>query len=129
MKLLITHHLLLLLFLINLCCTAIADENKIANATTTNSSKPKEDPLPDVTNVRYKVKNIDSPLADIHWCGKNFKELKEEESAKPPNMVVLVLSHGGTIYRSEDDGFNWEEMRDTFAEAGKQVDKKNKVIK
>ena len=118
------HSLIIIIIILSFFSFTIGQDS--ANSTS-NSSRPKEDPLPNAENVRYKLKHIDSPLADIHWCGKNYKEMKEEELAKPPKMIVLVLSHGGTMYRSEDDGFSWDEMRDTFADAGKQVDKKNKV--
>jgi hypothetical protein len=58
-----------------------------------------------IDNKKVGVKEvvIDSPVADVHWCGRGNKE-------------VLIRSRKGKLYRSDDFGENWRDIGDSLAD-------------
>lgn len=74
---------------------------------------------------------IDGPIQDIVWCGQEDLGLFEFNSTDPIYMkkVVLVVSGKGTVYRSVDEGKNFENLKPKFVSLlksyGAHSDEKN----
>ena len=50
--------------------------------------------------VRSHISFMDSTLTDIIWCGEENDD-----------DVILVLTENGSVYRSDDKGFNFNKLR------------------
>ena len=58
-------------------------------------------------NKKVGVKEVvvESPVAEVHWCGEDHKE-------------VLMRTRVGKLYRSDDFGENWHDVTDELTEKG-----------
>lgn len=72
--------------------TPVAPINN-ADAATANQQPP------DITNVDYVVKMVDSPIDDIQWATDDF---------------VVVLTDNGQVYTSVDGGRTWKNLMSKF---------------
>lgn len=76
------------------------------SAKDTDSSKTKDD-APSSSKVDINYNSLDSELIDIMWCGEETKN-------------ILVLTSKGTVYQTNDQGKNWNKLRETFQRTGKR---------
>jgi hypothetical protein len=78
-------------------------------------------PAPDATtgkaapNVTVTETKIDSPVADIQWVGKEKK-------------TVFVRSTKNFVYRSKDEGKNWEKQNWKMEKAGSEEEGKSGIL-
>ena len=58
--------------------------------------------------IDYNRYDLDGPVQDMMWCGTS-------------NEVILVLTEGGTVYRSRDRGGSWKRLQQVMNQVGGQV--------
>ena len=81
-------------------------------------------------NVTTSSSTIDGPTHDIVWCGSDeVGGLWDSNTTQPIYLkkIVFVVSGKGTVYRSIDEGKNFENMRSKLVSAASKFGKTDKV--
>lgn len=83
-------------------------------------------------NVTTSSFTIDGPTHDIVWCGsEEVSGLWDSNTTQPIYLkkTVFVVSGKGTVYRSINEGANFENIKPKLVKAASQFGKSNAVIK
>lgn len=84
-------------------------------------------PLAHPQKIAKTMFNMDGPVQDIVWCGQEeLSGLWDSSNDTQPiylKKIVFVVSGKGTVYRSIDEGKNFENMRARFEQQSQNLAK------